>query len=153
MTSAQQYHPAAAQPYPPAQPYPYPAPHQQHPTYVPAHHVSAPPMRYETRRVHRHEEEDVPIHESEVDTALSELSREPYAEMTIEQPRFARGSGPNPAYEASAQQHPQAQGQMAAEPRRKVEFPKVHPSLRHVLAEVEVDSELDVPTFLRRAGD
>jgi cell division protein FtsZ len=150
MTSAQQYPPA------PAQPYPYPAPHQQHPTYVPAHHLSAPPVRYESRRVvMRHEEEDVPIHESEVDTALSELSREPYAEMTIEQPRYAHGSGPTPAYESSAPHHHPgaAQGQGQGEPRRKVEFPKVHPSLRHVLAEVEVDNELDVPTFLRRANE
>jgi cell division protein FtsZ len=144
----------SAQPYPQPQPYPYPAPHQQHPTYVPAHHLSAPPVRYESRRVvMRHEEEDVPIHESEVDTALSELSREPYAEMTIEQPRFAHGSGPTPAYENSAQHHHAAQAQGQGEPRRKVEFPKVHPSLRHVLAEVEVDSELDVPTFLRRANE
>jgi hypothetical protein len=149
MTSAQQYLPA------PAQPYPYPAPHQQHPTYVPAHHLSAPPVRYETRRViMRHEEEDVPIHESEVDTALSELSREPYAEMTIEQPRYAHGSGPTPAYEGSPQHHHAAAQQAQAEAaRRKVEFPRVHPSLRHVLAEVEVDSELDVPTFLRRANE
>ena len=109
-------------------------------------------MRYETRRVvQRHEEEDVPIHESEVDTALIELSREPYAEMTIEQPRFAHGSGPLPYEPSAAHHHQQAQAQ--AEARRKVEFPKVHPSLRHVLAEVEVDSELDVPTFLRRAND
>jgi cell division protein FtsZ len=151
MTSAQPY------PQPQPQPYPYPAPHQAHPTYVPAHHMAPPPVRYETRRVMRHEEDDVPIHESEVDTALNELSREPYAEMTIEQPRFARGSGPNPAYEASAAHQQQLAAQAAAqaqgEPRRKVEFPKVHPSLRHVLAEVEVDSELDVPTFLRRANE
>ena len=156
MTSAQPYQQAQPQPYQQPQPYPYPAPHQQHPTYVPAHHMAAPPVRYESRRVMRHEEDDVPIHESEVDTALSELSREPYAEMTIEQPRFARGSGPNPsAYETSAaHQQAMAQAQAAqAEARRKVEFPKVHPSLRHVLAEVEVDSELDVPTFLRRANE
>jgi hypothetical protein len=34
--------------------------------------------------------------------------------------------------------------------RRKV-FPRVHPSLRHVFDEPE--SELDVPTFLRRGAD
>jgi hypothetical protein len=74
--------------------------------------------------------------------------------MTIEQPRFAHGSGPTPAYESRAAHHHAAeQGQTPGEPRRKVEFPKVHPSLRHVLAEVEVDSELDVPTFLRRANE
>jgi cell division protein FtsZ len=37
--------------------------------------------------------------------------------------------------------------------RRRPEFPRVHPSLRHVLApEGEADSELDVPTFIRRHG-
>ena len=33
---------------------------------------------------------------------------------------------------------------------KKAEFPRVHPSLRHALGEGEVESELDVPTFLRR---
>ena len=38
-------------------------------------------------------------------------------------------------------------------PRRRPEFPRVHPSLRHVLApEGDGDSELDVPTFIRRHG-
>jgi cell division protein FtsZ len=37
--------------------------------------------------------------------------------------------------------------------RRRPEFPRVHPSLRHVLApEGEGESELDVPTFIRRHG-
>jgi cell division protein FtsZ len=37
--------------------------------------------------------------------------------------------------------------------RRRPEFPRVHPSLRHVLApEAEGESELDVPTFIRRHG-
>ena len=36
-------------------------------------------------------------------------------------------------------------------PRRRAEFPRVHPSLRHVLSsELDDDSELDVPTFIRR---
>ncbi len=40
-----------------------------------------------------------------------------------------------------------------AKPRRRAEFPRVHPSLRHVLSsELEDDSELDVPTFIRRSG-
>jgi cell division protein FtsZ len=138
-------HPQYAQP----QPYPYAPPHQQHPQYVQAQHAAAPPVAYTTRqRVMRHEQDDdVPIHETEVDTALADLAREPYAEMTVESPaRFPHGSGPNPAFEA--QQHQAEQSH-----RRKVEFPKVHPSLRHVLAEVEVDNELDVPTFLRRANE
>jgi hypothetical protein len=38
-------------------------------------------------------------------------------------------------------------------PRRKAEFAPVHPTLRHVLeAELGSDSELDVPTFIRRHG-
>ena len=130
-------------------PYPYPAPHQQHPQYVHAQHAAAPPAAYQSRRVVRHEsDEDVPIHESEVDTAIADLTREPYAEMTIEAAaRYAHGSGPTQA-QVEARHTPQAEP-----PRRKVEFAKVHPSLRHVLAEVEVDDELDVPTFLRRAND
>ena len=36
--------------------------------------------------------------------------------------------------------------------KRREEFPRVHPSLRHVLSEFEGDSELDVPTFIRRQG-
>ncbi len=46
-----------------------------------------------------------------------------------------------------------AQQQLAATrpARRKAEFPTVHPSLRSVLeAELEGESELDVPTFIRR---
>ena len=120
----------------------HPAPHQQHPQYVQAHH--APPAR----SYRRMDSDDVPIHEADVDGALAELARDPYAEMTVETPgRFAHGSGPTPAYEASA---PAPQ---PPDRRSKPEFPKVHPSLRHVLAEVEVDSELDVPTFLRRASE
>jgi cell division protein FtsZ len=37
-------------------------------------------------------------------------------------------------------------------PRRKRTFPRVHPSLRHVLEESDLDEELDVPAFLRRHG-
>ena len=36
--------------------------------------------------------------------------------------------------------------------RKRAEFPRVHPSLRHALGEGEIESELDVPTFLRRHG-
>ena len=84
---------------------------------------------------------------SDVDRALAELAREPYAELTIEGGRqFAHGTGP-------LAQHDSGPTIVEAGGRRKVEFPKVHPSLRHVLSEVEVDSELDVPTFLRRASE
>jgi hypothetical protein len=61
---------------------------------------------------------------------------------------MAHGSGPHPDARAVT-----AAGMEETGTRRKPEFPKVHPSLRHVLAEVEVDSELDVPTFLRRASE
>ena len=120
-----------------------------------------------SRRLRHDSDDDVPIHEaSEVEHALAELSREPYAEMTIEANRadghavanrrhLAHGSGPLP-YEASGQivvgAAPPPQNPTAGD-RRRPEFPKVHPSLRQVLADVEVDSELDVPTFLRRASE
>ncbi|HLU65556.1 MAG TPA: cell division protein FtsZ [Kofleriaceae bacterium] len=132
----------------PAQPVyyqqPVQQPHQQHPQYVQAHRT-APQGGYRRGRA---ESEDVPIHEADVDGALADLAREPYAEMTVEG-RLAHGSGPTPAYEQAA---PAPQPVQESQ-RRKAEFPKVHPSLRHVLAEVEVDSELDVPTFLRRASE
>jgi cell division protein FtsZ len=91
------------------------------------------------------QEEEIPDG-TDVDRALDELSHEPYAEMTVDAPgraHLAHGSGPT---------HDHDSGPVES-PRRKVEFPKVHPSLRHVLSEVEVDSELDVPTFLRRASE
>lgn len=122
--------------------------HHQHPSFVASH---SPHPGYQRRP--RHEsEEDVPIHEAAVEGTLAELSSEPYADMTVERHgsgRVAVGSGPNPAYEVSGQ----VQVAPQPEPRRKAEFPKVHPSLRQVLADVEVDSELDVPTFLRRASE
>jgi cell division protein FtsZ len=109
--------------------------------------VHAPPVAGLPRRASgtmpaRYEGDvDVPIHEAaEVDAALAELGREPYAEMTVDAQRMAMGSGPIGESPLGG----------AVVGRGRPEFPKVHPSLRHVLAEVEVDSELDVPTFLRR---
>jgi cell division protein FtsZ len=122
---------------PPA-PYP-PAPSYAHAQPTPAAQYGA----YQYYRRARVEDEDTTVatEQSDVDRALAELAREPYAEITVEapgRPHLAHGSGP------TADNDPH---------RRKVEFPRVHPSLRHVLAEVEVDNELDVPTFLRRASE
>ena len=121
--------------------------HQQHPSFVASHSA-----HHGYQRSRAESEEDVPIHEEPIDAALAELTSEPYAEMTVDAqpPRVASGSGPNPAFEASGAMHAQP---VIDSPRRRAEFPKVHPSLRQVLAEVEVDSELDVPTFLRRATE
>ncbi len=105
---------------------------------------------YQYYRRARLEAEETSIPEaSDVDRAIAELAREPYAEITIEapgRPHLAHGSGPTPNQDSGPALAPDA-------PRRKVDFPRVHPSLRHVLAEVEVDNELDVPTFLRRASE
>ncbi len=101
------------------------------------------------RRAQMAPEEETPIPDgTDVERALAELAHEPYAELTVEAPgraHVAHGSGPTPNHDSG----PYA----SSDPRRKVDFPRVHPSLRHVLAEVEVDNELDVPTFLRRASE
>ena len=65
-----------------------------------------------------------------------------------------RGARPRPhGSRLRPDAEPRERPDVSPDHRRKVEFPKVHPSLRHVLAEVEVDNELDVPTFLRRASE
>ena len=101
------------------------------------------------RRAQMAPEEETPIPDgTDVERALAELAHEPYAELTVEAPgraHLAHGSGPTPNHDSGPHASP--------DQRRKVDFPKVHPSLRHVLAEVEVDNELDVPTFLRRASE
>jgi cell division protein FtsZ len=101
---------------------------------------------YRRARMEADEETSVP-ETSDIDRALAELAREPYAELTVEtgRTRVAHGSGPNPNHDTGPT--------LTDPPRRKVDFPRVHPSLRQVLAEVEVDNELDVPTFLRRASE
>ncbi len=102
---------------------------------------------YRRAQVAPEEETSIPDG-TDVERALAELAHEPYAELTVEAPgraHMAHGSGPTPNHESGPNVSP--------DHRRKVEFPKVHPSLRHVLAEVEVDNELDVPTFLRRASE
>jgi cell division protein FtsZ len=140
------YRPAMESPYRPAQEPVYRvAPAREESPYRP-HPEGAYPVR---RPASRYDDVDVPIHEvSEVEGALADLSREAYASMTVEQAqsRVAHGSGP--IGEASP-----AAAAVDTARRSRGEFPKVHPSLRQVLAEVEVDNELDVPTFLRRGSE
>ena len=62
--------------------------------------------------------------------------------------RIAHGSGPNPHPTTVPAPQPR---RTSAQGRRKAEFPAVHPTLRHVLdPDYDPDSELDVPTFIRR---
>jgi cell division protein FtsZ len=116
--------------------------------YAPA--PSAPHGAYQSYRRAQLDGTEAAVPEpSDVDRALAELAREPYAELTIEGGRqLAHGTGP-----MANMTHDSGPTIVDQGLRRKVEFPKVHPSLRHVLSEVEVDSELDVPTFLRRASE
>ena len=101
-------------------------------------------------------DDEVPIIEdmSEVEYALAEIEEDTIPadmdlepEIEIERPsHFAHGSGPTltePARRAATA--------VPAPVRRKREFPPVHPTLRDVLeSELSGDSELDVPTFIRR---
>jgi len=67
---------------------------------------------------------------------------------------FALGSAPAPAADTVPTHvpnlRPQPEPEPAPEPPRRRELAHVHPSLRHVLDDIDGDSELDVPTFLRR---
>lgn len=88
-------------------------------------------------------DEEVPIHEATaIDRALASLTHESAPSPMA---AFAAGSGPS-IVAHGAINVPMA----AAEETTQREFPVVHPGLRTVLME-EVDSELDVPTFLRRS--
>jgi len=82
-------------------------------------------------------------HMSEVDRALAAVEQQtPVVETPDPAQRpMAHGSGPTPSDDAS--RNPKL--------RRQTKYPQVHPSLRHVLDD-ELESELDVPTFLRRHG-
>jgi cell division protein FtsZ len=92
---------------------------------------------------------------SAVDRALADLSEEEAFTATLKAPeqnapRFAHGSGPNqsdPVYKDAVP--PEAPAKSRSR-RMSSEFPRVHPSLRNVLSSDEGDSELDVPTFIRR---
>ncbi|MCG8418117.1 MAG: cell division protein FtsZ [Proteobacteria bacterium] len=66
-------------------------------------------------------------------------------------PRMAHGSGP-----LAAETGDESEPVLTPKPvnrRRSTDFPRVHPSLRSALSsEAEAESELDVPTFIRRKG-
>jgi cell division protein FtsZ len=91
-------------------------------------------------------DDDVPIHEaSEVDRALADLMNDTPTQaapgMTM-----AQGSGPSVASHGAISV---AVTRAPSEPVRR-DFGAVHPGLRTVFVDNEPDSELDVPTFLRR---
>ncbi|HTM19084.1 MAG TPA: cell division protein FtsZ [Kofleriaceae bacterium] len=136
--------------------YPAPAPR---PAPAPAPRASSQPPAYDDGGTEISFESEP----SEVDRALAELDGDPLAaavaaaEPSDVSPRLAAGSGPARAPEA---QRPAPTPEPRPAPattqhvvRRKAEFPPVHPTLRHVLeTELGGDSELDVPTFIRRHG-
>ena len=90
-------------------------------------------------------DEDVPIHEAaEVDRALAELSYDSApSELSI---NLAMGSGPAMASHGAINT---IIGKSPSEPVVR-DFPSVHPGLRTVFIDSDTESELDVPTFLRR---
>lgn len=89
-------------------------------------------------------DDEVPIHEaSEVDRALAELSSEG-ARTPEAHAQMAQGSGPAAVAEGGTVSVPLPNA--ASESVKRKRFPKVHPNLRLD----EEESELDVPTFLRR---
>ncbi len=91
-------------------------------------------------------DDDVPIHEaSEVDRALADLMNDTAAQAAPGV-TMAQGSGPSVASHGAVNV---AVTKAPSEPVRR-DFGAVHPGLRTVFVENEVDSELDVPTFLRR---
>ncbi len=69
-------------------------------------------------------------------------------EAETPEPALAVGSGSAPAADTMPNQVPAMRPQ-PDKPRRR-ELSRVHPSLRHVLDDIDGDSELDVPAFLRR---
>ena len=76
------------------------------------------------------------------DTRQNQRAPLPQA-MIVEDAHMAQGSAPVVADPSAASVQPQG----------RQPFPEVHPDLRKVLAEMDPDSELDVPTFVRRAQD
>ncbi len=104
------------------------APAHQAPVLTPAHGLLS--------------DEDVPIHEaSEVDRALADLMNDSAPSQAM-----AQGSGPSVATHGAINV---AVKRAPSEPVRR-DFGAVHPGLRTVFVESDGDSELDVPTFLRR---
>ena len=92
-------------------------------------------------------DDDVPIHEaSEVDRALAELMSDSAAQQAAPGITMAQGSGPSVASHGAISI---AVAKAPSEPIRR-DFGAVHPGLRTVFVDSDSDSELDVPTFLRR---
>ncbi len=92
-------------------------------------------------------DEDVPIHEaSEVDRALADL----LSDSAPSQTGVAQGSGPAVAKHGAISV---AVGKTPSEPTMRRDFGNVHPGLRTVFVESEGETELDVPTFLRRNAE
>jgi hypothetical protein len=93
-------------------------------------------------------DEEVPVHETtmthDVDRALAELSRD--AAPNEQNVALAMGSGPAPVASYGAINTPTSRG--LSEPVPLVT--NVHPGLRTVFIDADTESELDVPTFLRR---
>jgi len=90
--------------------------------------------------------------------ATRAASEADYEDLEIDHPPIAEGSGPAvtdtaapPAAISPAQSATAEHVEESPSARRKRVFPRVHPSLRHIFDEPE--SELDVPTFLRRQTD
>tara|TARA_R110002096_G_scaffold16898_1_gene57659 strand:- start:113355 stop:114809 length:1455 start_codon:yes stop_codon:yes gene_type:complete len=91
-------------------------------------------------------DDDVPIHEaSEVDRALADLMNDTPTQATPGM-AMAQGSGPSVASHGAISV---GVTRAKSEPVRR-DFGAVHPGLRTVFVDNEPDSELDVPTFLRR---
>ncbi len=92
-------------------------------------------------------DDDVPIHEaSEVDRALADL----LTDSAPSQSGVAQGSGPAIAKHGAISV---PVGKTPSEPTMRRDFGNVHPGLRTVFVESEGETELDVPTFLRRSAE
>ncbi|MBL4637047.1 MAG: cell division protein FtsZ [Kofleriaceae bacterium] len=86
-------------------------------------------------------DEEVPIHEdTDVDRALAELC---YDSAPSEVASLAQGSGPSVA----------SHGAITMPVERQNTAKNEFPGLRTVFIDADTDSELDVPTFLRRTAD
>ncbi len=93
-------------------------------------------------------DDDVPIHEaSEVDRALADLMGDSAPSQAVM--GMAQGSGPSMASHGAINV---SMAKAPSEPVRR-DFGSVHPGLRTVFVDSDADSELDVPTFLRRTAD
>ena len=83
---------------------------------------------------------------NEVEQALADLDQgAPYAsvEVDLDPPRASLAEGTGPLVREATHE---------PKPRKHVAFPQVHPHLRHALMD-DADSELDIPTFLRRGSN